>query len=70
MEQNKYEKTPLVDLITQMTYLERDINLKMIMYEEIRQEVVRRFPIMEQEECFQQKELVKKVSDYGKEKRR
>ena len=57
MQDGKYSKTPLVELISQMTYLERDINLKMMMYEEMRQEVVRRFPIIEEEDCFKQKTL-------------
>lgn len=55
-----YSKTPLVELITQMEYLEREIDIKLLMYEEMRKEVVKRFPPLEEEEVFKEKTLVRK----------
>ena len=62
-KQNKYETTPLNDLLTEMAYLEREINMKLMIYEEMRMEVVKRFPPLEKEEPFQQKVLIKKNND-------
>lgn len=62
-KQNKYETTPLNDLLTEMAYLEREINMKLMIYEEMRAEVVKRFPPLEKEEPFQQKILIKKNND-------
>ena len=56
---NDYSKTPLVELITQMEYLEREIDIKLLMYEEMRKEVVKRYPPLEKEEPFKQKQLIK-----------
>lgn len=63
---NDYSKTPLVELITNMTYLDKEIemeiyrlNNKIKQYEEMRQEVITRFPPVEKEECFKQKKLIK-----------
>lgn len=58
--ENKYSTTPLYELLTEMTYLEQEINMKLLMYEQMRQEVVRRFPPVEKDEIFKEKVLVKK----------
>ena len=61
-------KKPLVEIITEMTRLEQEIGLKQIKnekelalmelrYERLRLEVVRRFPIIEQNEEFKKKEF-------------
>ena len=63
-------KTPLVEIITEMSRLDQAIGMKDIRhtheinnliqrYEILRQEVVRRSPIVEKEEAFKKK--VKKV---------
>lgn len=58
---NKYLKTSTVELMTELTYLEQEINLKLMKYEEIRKELCARFPMLEEnEEMFNQKVLVKK----------
>ena len=59
-------KKPLVEIITEMTRLEQEIGLKQIKnekelalmelrYERLRLEVVRRYPIVENEEEFKKK---------------
>lgn len=53
-----YSKTPLVDLLNVMTKLEQEINIKLMIYEEMRKEVCNRWPIVEKEECFKEKVLV------------
>ena len=57
---NDYSKTPLNELLIEMTYLEQKINMELLMYEEMRKEVVNRWPIVEKEEVFKEKVLVKK----------
>ena len=58
---NKYLKTSTAELMTELTYLEQEINLKLMKYEEIRKELCERFPMLEEkEEMFNQKVLVKK----------
>jgi hypothetical protein len=58
---NKYLKTSTAELMTKLTYLEQEINLKLMKYEEIRKELCTRFPMLEEkEEMFNQKVLVKK----------
>lgn len=58
---NKYLKTSTAELMTELTYLEQEINLKLMKYEEIRKELCARFPMLEEkEEMFNQKVLVKK----------
>lgn len=65
-----YKTTPLVELLTQMTYLEQSIDMdllkgnvtketkaKLLIYEEMRKEVLKRFPTLEKEEVFQPKTL-------------
>lgn len=74
MENNKYGTTPLVELFSNMAYLERDIDidlnvkknvtketvLKAKMYNEMRNEVIRRWPMLEKEECFKEKQITKR----------
>lgn len=59
-ESNKYSTTPLAHLLAEMAQLEQEINMKLLVYEEMRREVVKRFPIIEKEECFQEKQLTLK----------
>lgn len=74
-----YRTTPLVELFIQMTYLEQSIDMdllkgnvtketeaKLIIYEEMRKEVVRRFPPLEKDEVFQPKTLTLKKERKGK----
>lgn len=37
-------KKPTIDIITEMSDLERDINLSILKYEKLRLEIVKRFP--------------------------
>lgn len=64
----EYETTPLNKLISEMTRLEQEINLALIKYENIRQEVCNRFPFLEEEEEFKPKTLVRKRKYYEHEK--
>lgn len=59
-KQNKYETMQPNDLLIEMAYLEREINMKLMIYEEMRMVAVKRFPSLEKEEPFQQKVLIKK----------
>lgn len=59
--ENNYSKTSTPELMTELTYLEQEINLKLMKYEAIRKELCTRFPTLEEEEeLFQPKKLVKK----------
>ena len=79
MKNNKYGTTPLVELFSNMAYLERDIDLeimkgnketkvckaKISVYEEMRDEVIKRFPPMEEAiRTFKEEKGKEKV--YGK----
>lgn len=68
-------KKPLVDIFTEMSYLEQEIGMKQIRhdkemeklilkFEKLRLEVIRRFPIMEDKEPF--KPMVKEKTIYGR----
>lgn len=71
---NDYSKTPLVELFSIMSILERDIDIdlnvkknvtketvsKTKMYNEMRNEVIRRWPMLEKEECFKEKQITKR----------
>lgn len=71
---NDYSKTPLVELFSTMSILKRDIDidlnvkknvtketvLKAKMYNEMRNEVIRRWPMLEKEECFKEKQITKR----------
>jgi hypothetical protein len=58
---SKYSTISTPTLMTDLTYLEQEINLKLMKYEEIRQELCNRFPNLEKEDdMFQEKILVKK----------
>ncbi|NLE03624.1 MAG: hypothetical protein GX638_02330 [Crenarchaeota archaeon] len=46
------ETKPLVDIITELSRLEREINLKILKHNLLTNEVCRRFPIPEVEENF------------------
>lgn len=55
---NEYNKTPLNELVIEMTKLEQEINLKLLTYESMRTEVCKRFPQLEEESIFKPKILV------------
>lgn len=58
---NKYSNVSTPTLMTDLTYLQQEINLKLMMYEEIRKELCNRFPNLEKEDdMFQEQMLVKK----------
>lgn len=54
-------KLPLPALITEITFLEQDIDMKIMKYEKLKKELIRRFPVIEQEDVFKAKTLVKEV---------
>ena len=49
-------KKPLVEIITEMSKLDKEIDLKLLQYEKLRLEVVRRFPFVEQDKAFKPKQ--------------
>ena len=49
-------KKPLVEIITEMTRLEQEIGLKLLQYEKLRLEVIKRYPIVENNEAFKPKQ--------------
>lgn len=53
-------KTPTFELIDQMSYLEKEIYLKTIKYNLLSQELIRRFPFLEKDETFREKEVITK----------
>ena len=68
MEDN-IEKKPLVEIITELSFLDQKIGMKDVKhkheinklikrYEILRQEVVRRFPFIENDDAFKKKEKV------------
>lgn len=65
---NEFETTPLNILIGEMTRLEQEINLALIKYEAMREEVCNRFPFLEEEEEFKPKTLVRKSEYYERKK--
>ena len=52
---NKLEKTPTVELIENLNKLEIQIRTAIFLFEENRKELIRRFPNLENEECFKEK---------------
>lgn len=56
-------KTPLVDLVMELTELERDIDLKVYKYNLIILEIYKRFPNLENKEEFRPKILTKDKID-------
>lgn len=54
-------KVSLPALITEITFLEQDIDMKIMKYEKLKKELIRRFPVIEQEDVFKTKTLVKEV---------
>lgn len=60
-----YSKTPLIDLLDEMNHLEQEINMKLFIYEEMRKEIVNRFPPIEKEDAFKPKVLTIKKNNKG-----
>ena len=54
MEEEISKKTT-VELVTEMAYLDQEIDIKLYRYEQIRSELVRRFPQVKNAEEFKQK---------------
>lgn len=54
-------KVPLCDLITEITYLEQEIDIKIMRYETIKRELIKRYPVIDNEEIFKTKKLIKEV---------
>lgn len=52
-------KKPLVEIVQEMTYLEQEIELKMLRYEKLRKEIIKRFPQTKDMEEFKIKKLKK-----------
>ena len=52
-----------IELIKQMTYLEKNIDLELLMYNKIIEELYKRIPILEKQEELKPKMLVKEKID-------
>lgn len=52
---NKLDKTPTVELIENLDKLEIQIRTAIFLFEENRKELIKRFPYLENEECFKEK---------------
>lgn len=52
----KLETTPTIDLLYALNDAEKEMKMLLDYHEKVRKELVKRFPIIEQQECF--KELV------------
>lgn len=57
--EDELQKTPLADIFKEMSKLDQEIDLKILRYEKLRLEVIRRFPPLE--EAFEFKPKVKKL---------
>lgn len=57
-ENNTLTTNPTVELVTELSKLEQEIDLKIMKYNLLRAELIRRFPITEIEETFKPKILV------------
>lgn len=53
--EEELQKTPTAVLIKQMTLLDQEIDLKLLRYEKLRLEVIRRFPFVENSDEFKPK---------------
>ena len=53
-------KKPLYEIMTEMQFLEQEIDIKILQYEKLRLEIIRRFPLQSVEETFKQKNFTKK----------
>jgi len=51
---------PTSQLMIEFTYLEQEINMKLLRYEKLRQEICKRHPILRDDEVFMEKKLIKK----------
>lgn len=66
MEEDFSKKTT-VELVTEMTYLDLEIDTKLFRYEQIRSELVKRFPQVKDDEEFKQKVRKKVLSNGDKQ---
>ena len=57
------ETTPTIDLIEQMETIESQINILLDRHEKTRQELTRRIPPLESEECFKPLHITRKEND-------
>ena len=48
-------KKPLYEIMTEMQFLEQEIDIKILQYEKLRLEIIRRFPLQSVEETFKPK---------------
>lgn len=55
----EFERTPLVDLLSELTILDQEIGLKTMKYNEILEELYFRFPMLKEQNEFQQIESEK-----------
>lgn len=49
------DTTPTCDLMLELSQLEKKIDLMIMKYELIREELIKRFPLLEESESFQSK---------------
>ena len=54
------EKTGTDVLVKEISILEQEINIKILRYEKIRQELIKRYPTLEEQEVYKEKKLIKK----------
>lgn len=52
---NNLQRIPTVNIITEMANLEKDIDIAIMRYEYLRQEIIRRFPQLQNEPGFDDK---------------
>lgn len=55
MDNNSMQQIPTSQIIIEMANLEKDIDMAILKYEYLRQEILRRFPQLIEEESFQDK---------------
>lgn len=57
MDYNDLSKTSLIEIMEEMTKLDKNIELSLLKYERLRLEIIKRFPYLEKEEGFKKKVL-------------
>lgn len=59
----KLETTPTIDLIEQMEKIETQMNILLDHYEKVRQELIKRVPPLENEECFKSLQISRRENE-------
>lgn len=53
-------KKPTYEIIKELSFLDQDINLKIMKFNILTQEILKRFPDLAKEEMFAEKSVIKK----------